>query len=72
MNTKDIKKSIKRHLKRGTFISVVVTREQLFATYKALNDNNQFTYIEKHDNGMLVLDTVKNRLTVYRVTNYKF
>lgn len=65
MNTKGIKKSIKRHLKRGTFISVFVTKAQLIATYKALHDNNQFTYIEKHDTGMLVLDTVKNRLTVF-------
>lgn len=65
MNTKDIKKSIKRHLKRGKFINIFVTKAQLIATYKALNNNNQFTYIEKHDNGMLVLDTVKNRLTVY-------
>lgn len=65
MTTKDIKTSIKRHLKRGTFISVFVTKAQLTATYKALNINNQFTYIEKHSNGMLVLDTVKNRLTVY-------
>ena len=65
MTTKDIKTSIKRHLKRGTFNSVFVTKEQLTATYKALNVNNPFTYIEKHSNGMLVLDTVKNRLTVY-------
>jgi len=65
MTTKDIKTSIKRHLKRGTFISVFVTKAQLTATYKALNVNNPFTYIEKHSNGMLVLDTVKNRLTVY-------
>lgn len=65
MTTEDIKKRIKRHLKRGTFISVFVTKAQLTATYKALNVNNPFTYIEKHKDGMLVLDTVKNRLTVY-------
>ena len=65
MTTKDIKTSIKRHLKRGTFISVFVTKSQLTATYKALNVNNPFTYIEKHKDGMLVLDTVHNHLTMY-------
>lgn len=65
MNNKDIKTRIKRHLKRGTFMNVFVTKAQLTATFKALNANSSFTYIEKHKNGMLVLDTVKNRLTIY-------
>ena len=65
MSNKDIKTSIKRHLKRGTFVKIAVNKSQLTATYKALNVNNPFTYIEKHKNGMLVLDTVKNRLTIY-------
>lgn len=65
MNTKDIKTSIKRHLKRGTFNKIDVNKSQLTATYKALNVNNPFTYIEKHDNGMLVLNTIENRLTIY-------
>ena len=65
MNKKDIKTRIKRHLKRGTFMNVSVTKAQLTATYNALNVNSPFTYVEKHNNGMLVLDTVKNRLTIY-------
>lgn len=65
MNTIDIKKAIKRHLKRGTFTSITVNKEQLTLTYKVLNVNNPFTYIEKHKNGMLVLDTARNRLTIY-------
>ena len=65
MNNKDIKTSIKRHLKRGTFMNVFVTKAQLTTTFKALKANSSFTYVEKHKNGMLVLDTVKNRLTIY-------
>ena len=65
MNTLDIKKAIKRHLKRGTFTNITVNKEQLTMTYKALNVNNPFTYVEKHKNGMLVLDTARNRLTIY-------
>ena len=65
MNKKDIKTRIKRHLKRGTFMNVSVTKAQLTATFNALNTNSSFTYVEKHKNGMLVLDTVKNRLTIY-------
>ena len=65
MNKKDIKTRIKRHLKRGTFMNISVTKAQLTATYNALKANSSFTYVEKHSNGMLVLDTVKNRLTIY-------
>ena len=65
MTTKDIKTRIKRHLKRGTFMNVSVTKAQLTATFNALKVNSSFTYVEKHKNGMLVLDTVKNRLTIY-------
>ena len=65
MTIKDIKTRIKRHLKRGTFMNVSVTKAQLTATFNALKANNSFTYVEKHKNGMLVLDTVKNRLTIY-------
>ena len=65
MTTEEIKKSIKRHLKRGTFVKIAVNKSQLTATYKALNVNNPFTYIEKHKDGMLVLDTIKNHLTMY-------
>lgn len=65
MTTKDIKTRIKRHLKRGTFMNVFVTKVQLTATFNALKTNGSFTYVEKHKNGMLVLDTVKNRLTIY-------
>lgn len=65
MTKKDIKTSIKRHLKRGTFDKIDVNKSQLTATYKALNVNNPFTYIEKHKNGMLVLNTIENRLTIY-------
>ena len=46
-------------------MNVSVTKAQLTATYKALKANGSFTYVEKHKNGMLVLDTVKNRLTIY-------
>lgn len=65
MNKKDIKTRIKRHLKRGTFMNVSVTKAQLTATFNALKVNSSFTYVEKHKNGMLVLDIVKNRLTIY-------
>lgn len=65
MTTEEIKKSIKRHLKSGTFTNITVNKEQLTMTYKALNVNNPFTYIEKHSDGMLVLDTARNRLTIY-------
>lgn len=66
MTTKDKKTSIKRHLRHGTFTNITVTKAQLTATYKALNVNNHpFTYVEKHKNGMLVLDTARNRLTIY-------
>lgn len=65
MNKKDIKTRIKRHLKRGTFMNVSVTKAQLTATFNALKTNSPFTYVEKHSNGMIVLDTVKNRLTIY-------
>ena len=65
MTKQEIKTSIKRHLKRGTFMNVSVTKAQLTATFNALKDNSSFTYVEKHKNGMLVLDTVKNRLTIY-------
>lgn len=65
MTTKDIKTRIKRHLKRGTFMNVPVTKAQLTATFNALKTNSPFTYVEKHKDGMLVLDTVKNRLTIY-------
>ena len=46
-------------------MNVSVTKAQLTATFNALKDNSSFTYVEKHKNGMLVLDTVKNRLTIY-------
>lgn len=65
MTKKDIKTSIKRHLKRGTFNKIDVNKSQLSATYNALNVNNPFIYIEKHKNGMLVLNTIENRLTIY-------
>lgn len=65
MTKKDITTRIKRHLKRGTFMNVFVTKAQLTATFNALKTNSPFTYVEKHKNGMLVLDTVKNRLTIY-------
>ena len=65
MTKKDIKTRIKRHLKRGTFMNISVTKAQLTATFNALKTNSSFTYVEKYKNGMLVLDTVKNRLTIY-------
>ena len=46
-------------------MNVSVTKAQLTATFNALKDSRSFTYVEKHKNGMLVLDTVKNRLTIY-------
>ena len=46
-------------------MNVSVTKAQLTATFNALKANSSFTYVEKHKNGMLVLDTVKNRLTIY-------
>lgn len=46
-------------------MNISVTKAQLTATFNALKTNSPFIYVEKHKDGMLVLDTVKNRLTIY-------
>lgn len=59
--------TINRLLKSGKFNTVFTNKGQISVTFNALKKNKPSTYIERHKDGMVVLDTSKKRLTVYRI-----
>ena len=61
--------TINRLLERGRFNTVFTNKGQISATFNALKKNKPYTYIERHKDGMVVLDRVKKRLTLYRIKN---
>lgn len=66
MDHKDIKKYIKRHIKKGTFKNIATNSRNISATFNALKDSWCY-YLERKDYGLLAYNTLTNQLTIYRI-----
>lgn len=60
----NVKKAIKKHLREQSFQTVTATAANISLTEKQLRWQKQY-YIERKKEGMLVLNTQTNRLTLY-------
>lgn len=66
MDYKDIKKHIKRRIKKGTFKNIATNSRNISATFNALKDSWCY-YLERKDYGLLAYNTLTNQLTIYRI-----
>jgi hypothetical protein len=63
MKKKDIKRQIKRHLKKGTFVALRTSKENIGITLYHLKQNPAY-YLERRAEGLLIFDLTLNHLTL--------
>lgn len=66
MDHKEIKKCIKRHIKKGKFNTITTSQFNIKATAKALSQSWCY-YTEYKNNQLLAYNTLTNQLTIYRI-----
>lgn len=64
MTNKEIKTRIRRHIKKGTFSTVNVSKFNIKATARALRQSSNY-YTELKEDGMLAYNTSTGKLTIY-------
>lgn len=64
MTKQEIKTRIKRHIKKGTFKTVNVSKFNIKATARAFEQSLHY-YTEHKEDGLLAYNTLTNQLTLY-------
>lgn len=64
MTRQEIKTRIKRHIKKGTFNTVNVSKFNIKATARAFEQSRCY-YTELKEDSLLAYNTIENKLTIY-------